>query len=468
MHKIDHFNYLRRITMLSIARVSSSGSYYLLSLCMLCIAALGLQGCATTQLMDAQSEVRQSFTTGNIEQSRSLMQRYEDKVYRSNDQVLRDLEMGALLYYSGEWDQSLNRMQQAEREIDRLFGVSVQRNLRALLLNDAQLEYQGEDYEDVMINVFNALSYIQLNDLEAASVESRRISFKLENLAIRYDGLVESLSRRDTTSVDTNPGWERGSSNIEASAFGHYLSYVINANQGRQDAARIEYERFLQVYNRHYGRWTAPQQASENRLQSRAAAYPPPGNTLLLAFGGRAPEKEARELRIYSDDLSTYIKYAVPVLDSYDSRVRRVEAVINDTLQIQLPLLDDFSRMAEEVFQVRKPIIYTRAIIRSTLKFASSKAAQSAVKSEYGEAAGKLTGILGGIFTEVSEVADLRGWQTMPGQVYGFSVDLPPGEHHLRIRYLGSAGQLLYEREQQIQPSVGQRDLNLYDAFYWN
>jgi hypothetical protein len=435
----------------------------------LCLAAWSLNGCAATQLMDAQSQVRQSFTSGDIKQSRALMQRYEDQVYRTNDQVLRDLEMGALLYYSGEWEESLNRMQQAEREIDRLFGVSVQRNLRALVLNDAQLEYQGEDYEDVMINVFNALSYVQLNDYEAALVESRRISFKLENLAIRYDGLVESLSRRDTTEVDTNPGWERGSTNVEASAFGHYLSYVLNANQGRQDAARIEYDRFRQVYSRHYGNWSpSPVESSGNRLMSRNAGYPPAGNTLLLAFGGRAPEKEARELRIYSDDLSTYIKYAVPVLDTYDSRVQRVEAVINDTLQIQLPLLDDFSRMAEEVFQVRKPIIYTRAIVRSTLKFLSSKAAQSAVESEYGEAAGKLTGVLGSLFTEVSEVADLRAWQTMPGQVYGFSVDLPPGEHQLRIRYLGRGGQLLFEQERAVQRGEGQRELTLYDAFYWN
>ena len=437
-------------------------------LLLLCVLALVLQGCGAANLMEAQSQMRQSFVSGDVEQSRNLMKRFEQReVYRSNDRVLRDLEMGALLYYNGEWEESRQRLQEAEREIDRLFGISVERNLRALVLNDAQLEYQGEDYEDVMINVFNALSFIHLNDLDAALVESRRISFKLENLAIRYDGLVESLSRRDTTEVDTSPGWERGSSNIEASAFGHYLGYVLNANQGRRDAARIEYERFRQVYRQHYGNWPAQRQASPE-LQQRADAYPEPGNTLVLAFGGRAPEKRARELRIYSSDLSTYIKYAVPVLESFDSRISRVEAVINDTLQVQLPLLDDFSRMAEDVFEVRKPIVYTRAIIRSTLKFAGSKAAQRAVKSEYGEAAGMLTGILGSLFTEVSEVADLRGWQTMPGQLYGFTVDLPPGEHALRIRYLGRSGQLLNETAHTVKRDSGTRDLSLYDTFYWN
>lgn len=446
--------------------IPTSYSYVLCWLAGLCLAICSLPGCAATQLMDAQSELRQSFTSGDIEQSRALMQRFEKGVYRNNDRVLRDLEMGALLYYSGEWDESRQRLQEAEREIDRLFGVSVQRNLRALVLNDAQLEYQGEDYEDVMINVFNALSYLHLNDPEAALVESRRISFKLENLAIRYDGLVEGLSRRDTTQVDTSPGWERGSTNIEASAFGHYLSYVINASQNRHDAARVEYDRFLRVYRRHYGSWSPPA-ASTNTLQ-QSSAYPAPGNTLLLAFGGRAPEKEARELRIYSDDLSTYIKYAVPVLEPYETRVRRVEAVINDTLQLELPMLDNFSRMAEEVFQVRKPIIYTRAIIRSTLKFISSEVAQNAVEGEYGEAAGMLTGILGGLFTEVSEVADLRSWQTMPGQIYGFGVALPPGEHELRIRYLGAGGRLLHEQQGRIIRDPAAGDLQLYDAFYWN
>lgn len=441
-------------------------------LLVMCLLACSLQGCAATQLMEAQSKVRQSFVNGDINQSRALMQQFEEGIYRSNDAVLRDLEMGALLYYSGEWEESRQRLQQAEREIDRLFGVSVKRNLRALVLNDAQLEYQGEDYEDVMINVFNALSYLHLNDFEAALVESRRISFKLENLAIRYDGLVESLSRADTTSVDTSPGWERGSSNIEASAFGHYLSYVINANQGRRDAARIEYERFRQVYSRYYGRRSPMEQPQAHtakiNLQRSDEAYPPPGNTLLLAFGGRAPEKEALELRIYSSDLDTYIKYAVPVLEPYSSRIERVEAVINDTMRVDLPLLDDFSRMAEEVFEVRKPIIYTRAIVRSTLKFIGSEVSEKAVENEYGEAAGALAGILGAVFTEVSEVADLRGWQTMPGQVYGLGVDLPPGEHELRIRYLGAAGNLLYEDARRVSRPPDERNLELYDAFYFN
>lgn len=466
-------------------RIRKARNVRLIWLIISVLGAVVFQGCTSTSLIDAQSQVRQSFHNGDIDRSQDLMARFaRNNIYRSNDRVLMQLELGALNYYSGNHEQSMQYFQEAEVEIDRLFGISVERNIRALLLNDGQLEYQGEDYEDYMLNLFNALSAVHMNDLEAALVETRRASFKLESLAIRYDGIVETLSRRDTTKVDTRPDWERGSSNIQESAFGHYLSYVIYANQGRTDNARIEYERFRRAHNRAYPtrrineRQLAPLAVmssssssspgtEDTRAEVRTSPYPEPGNVLLLGFGGRAPEKKSTELRIYSNDLSTYIKYAVPSLQQYNSRVRSVEAVINDTLTVRMPMLDDFSHIAEDVFNVRKPLIVTRAIIRSTLKYVGSQATQRAVRNEYGASAGRLTGVLTGIITEVSEVADLRAWQTMPGQVYGQTVSLPEGTHHVRIRYLGSNRVLLHENEQTIE-SVPERPLQVREAFYWN
>lgn len=457
------------------------------------LGVMALQGCGSTSLFDAQSQLRQSFLSGNLDRSQDLMERFaRNNIYRTNDRVLMQLELGALHYYSGNYEQSMHYFQEAELEIDRLFGVSVERNIRALLLNDGQLEYQGEDYEDYMLNLFNALSAVHLNDLEAALVETRRATFKLESLAIRYDGIVETLSRTDTTKVDTRPPWERGRTNIQESPFGHYLSYVIYANQGRTDNARIEYERFRRAYGRAFlhrirnesqlapvtsvnaasAAGTSVNAVSEEVARRSAASgsmlpYPEPGNVLLLGFGGRAPEKKSNELRIYSNDLSTYIKYAVPSLRQHRSRIRSVEAVINDTLTVQMPMLDDFALIAEDVFNVRKPLIVTRAIIRSTLKYIGSQATQRAIRDEYGADAGRLAGLITGIFTEVSEEADLRAWQTMPGQVYGQTVSLPEGTHHVRIRYLGNNRMLLHETEQNVE-SVSERPLQIREAFYWN
>ncbi|MCH8568355.1 MAG: hypothetical protein LAT67_08835 [Balneolales bacterium] len=446
-----------------------------------------LGGCASTSLFDAQQQFRQSFINGNLDQSEQLIQQFAARnIYRSNDQVLLNLELGALHYYRGEHEQSKKRFQEAELEIDRLFGISVERNLRAILLNDAQLEYQGEDYEDVMINLFNALSSIHLNNMEAALVETRRASFKLENLAIRYDGIVDGLLASDTTNVKSAQ-WSRGSANIQESVFGHYLSYLIYDSQGRTDYARIEFERFKRAHRRNFpNRSWEPfmppaQRGTQNTLvaeqpagaissagiSARRETHPPAGNVLLLAFGGRAPSKQSEEIRIYSSDLSTYIKYAAPRLQSHSSAIHYAEAVIADSLVVPLPMLDDFSSVANDVFNVRRPLIITRAIIRSTLKYTASQTAQHLARREMGETAGNIAGILGFIFTEVSEVADLRSWQTMPGKVYGQSVLLPEGTHQVQIRYYGANRRLLFQEESQVSVTPD-RDIIINEAFFWN
>ena len=429
------------------------------------VVLLSISACGMTNLMEAQNQLRASFTSGDIAGSQQLLDQLGARAYRTQDQVLVNLELGTLHYFNGNHAESKAYFISAEEEIDRLFGISVERNLRAFLVNDGELEYQGEDYEDVMINLFNALSAIHLGDLEAATVEARRASFKLENLSIRYDGLVETLSRSDTTSTDTSPGWGRGSTNIQASPFGHFLSYVIFSRQGREDNARIEFDRFQRTFSRNFPgqRFIESSRGTTAAVQGRGA--PEAGNVLLLGFGGQAPSKVSNELRIYSNDLRTYIKYAVPSLRQHPTSIQRVEAVINGTQTVSMPLLDDFATTAESVFQVRRPIIITRAIIRSTLKHVANRAGQRAAASEFGEGGRILARLVGTIATELTEVADLRSWQTMPGRVHGQTVHLPPGTHEIKIRYFDRTNRIIHELVQHVDISPDNK-LQIAETFF--
>lgn len=429
--------------------------------------ALLLSSCAMSGLMEAQTQLRTSFASGDIGRSQQLLDQFGRSVYRPQDQVLLNLELGTISYFNGNHRQSMEYFQRAEQEIDRLFGTSVERNIRAFLVNDGQLEYQGEDYEDVMLNLFNALSAIHLGDLEAATVEARRASFKLENLSIRYDGLVETLSRQDTTKTDTSPGWSRGRTNIQSSPFGHYLSYVVFSRQGREDNARIEYERFLRTFARNFPgqRFAQPTRGGAATTAAPAGRVPEAGNVMLIGFGGLSPSKESNELRIYSNNLSTYIKYAVPSLKLHPTAISRVEAVINGTQTVTLPMLDDFAATAQDVFNVRRPLIVTRAIIRSTLKHLGNQAGQRAAAREFGETGRAVAQLVGFLVTETTEVADLRSWQTMPGRVYGQTVSLPPGTHEISIRYFDRSNRIIHQQTHNLEVTAGQ-NLQIAETFF--
>ncbi len=100
-------------------------------------------------------------------------------MYRNKERLLFYLDAGMVHHIHGNWQQSNELLTLAEETIEELYTKSVARAASSMLLNDNSLEYSGEDYEDIYINVFKALNYIELGDPDAAMVEVRRVDEKL-------------------------------------------------------------------------------------------------------------------------------------------------------------------------------------------------------------------------------------------------------------------------------------------------
>lgn len=134
------------------------------------------------------------------------------EVYRSKDAVLLNLEQATAFHFAGQYQSSNASFSDAEDKINELFTKSVSRGVQSFVINDNALAYDGEDYEDVYLNVFKSLNYLHMHDLEAALIESRRVSYKLGQLNIKFKGLVEALSKADTTQ---QASWNTGKSNVK-------------------------------------------------------------------------------------------------------------------------------------------------------------------------------------------------------------------------------------------------------------
>lgn len=418
--------------------------------------------CGAYQLDNAQSQLRTSFASGEYAQAVDLLSELEQQnVYQEKDLVLLNLEQGTANHFAGNYQQSSQYFTAAENRIDALFSKSVSRAMQSFLVNDNILEYDGEDFEDIYLNIFKSLNYIHLGELESALVEARRVSYKLGQLDIKYQGLVESLAKADTTSTGSDK-WKTGETHIQKSPLGHFLSAILFAKTQKPDDARIEYKNLLKAYDEHKTVYEiSPPTPDELAVITKPDSY----NVLISVFTGRSPVKIQNDARFYFEDSDTYLKFSLPTLNLFDTRVHRIEAVVNGGESFEIPLIEEMDIVASEVYKVKEPIIYARTIVRVVLKaIAANELNESA---EEDARLGAFVNVMGKVAQETTEKADLRGWQTMPGKAYAKVLNLEEGEHEVTINYYNRSGVLIYTKTQNVTAG-GPRDLNLVESIYWN
>ena len=111
-------------------------------------------------------------------------------LYSEHDEVLAALDKGIISHYEGEYTRSNEELTVAEQKIYEYVTKSISQSISSFLLSDTVVDYAGETYEDIYTNLFMALNYIHLDDIENAFVEIRRFDNKLKNISSRYADLI--------------------------------------------------------------------------------------------------------------------------------------------------------------------------------------------------------------------------------------------------------------------------------------
>jgi hypothetical protein len=432
-------------------------SYNFLKLCVFLGLLILSTGCHSYMLDDAQDDLRNSFAQGNYEQSQSLLTKFENKnLYRSKDAVLWNLENGMVYRFSGQYDSSTAYLNRAEIEIENNYTKSISRGFASFLSNDNKLAYDGEPYENIYLNAFKALNFVHLKDWEGALVETRRMSFKMEQLDIRIKGIADAFSKADSTG---KAEWSSGNVNIQNSAFSHYLSSILYAKTGRPDNARIEFEK-LGIALREQAELGDYEPFDVKNLEQikRPESY----NVLITGFTGQSPIKFQEDIRLWDEVF--YLKFSLPRVELYDTQVSGIRVLVNNDEDVNLHLIEEMDLVSKEVYQAKQPIIYSRALVRALVKAGGSKLVTNTIKKE-NESLGFIASLASLIFKEASEKADLRGWQTLPGQAWMNVIQLPVGTNQVTLEYLSRSGRVLYSEnyEVDITPNT---ELELIESIY--
>lgn len=398
--------------------------------------------------------------------------------YTQKERVLFYLDKGVVQYYNNEYEASTANLETADRYMEELFTKSISKEGLSYILNDNALDYYGEVYENLYVNIFKALNFIRQNQFDAAFVEINRVNDKLRELELKYGDYIENLNKSEDAKIKI----ERQSSELTSNVLAHYLSYIIYRSDQVIDDSRISHEKMVKTWEAHPDVYNFAKPACINNPPNLRGYF-----LNVIAFTGFAPYKKAVGAKIttYDDAIGIssvdapialpnipfpgakegyHFKFAFPVIRSTPSNIQRIDVWIDGNLAGQLDLLEDMANVATKTFNTKRNIIYIKTVVRTVLKGLASAEAKKKLKKETkaNDFWGKVMDAAVDIGVDATENADLRCWRTMPQKCYVGEFTITPGPHQVEIQFYNK-NNLLIQKKTFTDYTAG-RDLNLIDV----
>ncbi len=452
--------------------------------------AIILSSCASTQTFQYQYvEAGEHVAERDFAGASAVIEGYKEKTYKEKDRVLYYLDVGMLYHYAGEYEKSNEALDMAERGIEDLYTRSISKALTSGVLNDNALDYSGEDYEDVYLNVFKGLNYIALGDADSAMVEIRRVHIKLNLLEDKYKTLIDEYNESSDAEGTIEPRQNR----FHNDALARYLGLLLYRYDKSFDSARIEKDNIEQAFR------------SQSQLYNfsmpelpELTMNPDMAHLSIIAFTGISPRKLAETF--YLDTIKNMVlitsvsqseeyvksnvgfnfllmpgiepgyhfKFEYPRMELMGSRVNRVLLLVDGTPVRDIPVLENMEAVSKEIFLIKQPLVIGRSILRTVAKGIIKESGKQAAKdnmndSAGGMVAGFLLGIAMDVAVDATENADLRISQYFPAYASALDLEVPPGAHNVTVEYYEDS-RLIY-RDNRGTMDLEPGELNFVESF---
>jgi hypothetical protein len=406
--------------------------------------------------------IDQDVARGDFAAGRQKVEEAKGKEYRDNDTILYLLDAGLLSHYSGDYANSSKELGTAERAIEEAFTKSITNQASSYLVNDTTLEYPGEDYEDIYLNVFNALNYYHSGSTEGALVEIRRVDNKLKNLSTKY-GTEISNAQKSVMAKSSDVPYDPATTtvNFSNSALGRYLGMLFYRAEGKSDDARIDRDQVKLAFANQPNvyKFGLPPSLDDELSVPKGKA-----RLNVISFNGLSPIKEDNTIRIPTGG-GHWLKITVPVIVRRPSAIARTEVVLDSGERFNLAIVEDLGAVAEETFKQKAGLIYLKTVLRSIAKTTASAVLDERSDDVGGDAgiALALLSIGTQVYAEASEQADLRMSRYFPSEAVVGGVNLDPGLYSFTVNYYNRDNGIAYSRR-FTNVEVKANKLNLTEA----
>jgi tetratricopeptide (TPR) repeat protein len=456
---------------------------------LLLVASVLAASCATGIDMDYYRDVDDMLAQGRGEEAARLVKSAGRDVYGDRNRLLYHLDLALAYQVAGQYKESAGQFETADGLAADLYTKSLSGEAASLFTNDLSIPYAGEDFERILLNVFNAMNYVMMGDAEGALVEARRIDTK-------FTALEQEKGRYDR----------------EALAL--YLSGMLYENGDELDNAYISYSKAASAYDSHsqlfelgvphdlvqdvayLGRrlsMDVPQallDAAGEVLQRQDT-----GEVVVLHYFGPGPRKVeqsvevslgegfaiVQSVQVDSQDeqevrktlsaakgmlSTTQVTIAYPVFKQPALACHSASVTVQGCGSARSDLVANISRTAALNLEDRMGRVWSRIVARAVLKFITARTAGNIGEQATGNEG---VGLLVQLFTQAAlsatEEADLRGWRTIPAQVQMTRVRCPAGQYRVRVENEGAAGPGTYREYEGVEVVHGRKTFLIAECY---
>lgn len=428
-----------------------------------------LSGCATWHNRTAAFQT--AVAKGEFEEADRLLHK-DKQMARSKNRILFCLNQGYVDFMLNRYKESNAAFEQAEILMDK-----IRRNpaaqAAALLSNPETLPYKPEDFEVILVNFYKAMNYLQMDQMEEALVEVRKINIKLNELNDKYPDYKNRYQR---------------------DAFAHLLMGQIYEASGNYNDAfiayRNAYETYQSDYVKNFGLGTPlqlkydllrmaslcgftselRQYETESGLTYQPEPIPENGELILFWLNGLGPVKSERSLEFvkqkgeggavvfhnaeygltfpffwssgYSEKEKNSLADLKVVRVAFPQYVERPSLYTYGTVRYDNS--DYPFEVAEDINQIAFKTLHDRMVremATSLLRLAAKQGVEYAASRQ-----NEWLGLAVGLVNAFTEKADTRNWQTLPNTISYIRIPLKSAENTLDLHFTSPKGQSYTEK----------------------
>ena len=406
------------------------------------LAMLSNTGCQT---YNQQNKGTPLWKNGKVTEAAAEFTKKAEKKKDNKDTVIWRLEQGTALRAAGKLQESLDAFEKAEDKMtsyEEKAKTRIGNEAGAMLSNQANLPYEGRDYDKVILSTYKALDYLQLGEFEKArpellhayerqqdAVENNKKRIEKEEMEIKKAGEDQknAKAKSSTDQARQDPKFQAAldSNYAELDGLEAYVDYVnpftvyldgvyffnFSTDGSDLEHARKSFERVLELSGENKF-VEADLESVEKAL--RGEAVPP--TTYVIFETGCAPWRGQIRIDIplffIGQGNVPYAGAAFPRLKMDTNYVSGLTVTVDGTDETTVTIASMDSVVGQS-FKNELPTIITKTLLSTTIKAAISYGINKGV-SDQNEIAGIISKIVTGVGQAAMNIADTRTWTTLP------------------------------------------------------
>ncbi len=386
-------------------------------------------GCAT--YADRLAKVQQDFVIGNLASASSAI---DDGMRRRSDRDVLQLDRAMVQLAEGKPREAEQTLREARDRFDSLDAPAPGHKVLSMLTDANRDVYRGEDYEQILIRVFLALSNL-MGDGGDAAAYSLQVGDKQQQII---------AAGADEQGENPKLAYQRV-------AVGAYLHGSLReATHSNID----DVQRACTTVCNWQPQFPYAQQDLQRAYYGRHSA---PGNGVVYVFAlvGVGPHKEESievastvSLLVADRILSavgnqtlppTIAPVKVPKVVVTPHEVGAIGVSVDGQPAGYTGTITDIGKMAVQQYDAIYPRVIAEAVVRRIVKKGVIYGTKEVIGVDKNSPAGFALDVLG-IAWEATESADTRCWGLLPDKIQVLRLELPAGQHQLTFQSLTEAG----------------------------